>query len=102
MLYIRDRETRYHSVVLKYLTVFIDSYISMVQRGISSNGRALDLHSRGTGIDTRILHFSLFPPTLISDMISKGHELKGEKLDLPYFRNIQISLISIIEKIFNN
>ena len=26
-------------------------------RGISSNGRALDLHSRGTGIDTRILHY---------------------------------------------
>ena len=24
-------------------------------RGISSSGRALDLHSRGTGIDTRIL-----------------------------------------------
>ena len=29
-------------------------------RGISSSGRALDLHSRGTGIDTRILHFSLY------------------------------------------
>ena len=28
-------------------------------RGISSSGRALDLHSRGTGIDTRILHFRL-------------------------------------------
>ena len=28
-------------------------------RGISSSGRALDLHSRGTGIDTRILHFHL-------------------------------------------
>ena len=27
-------------------------------RGISSSGRALDLHSRGTGIDTRILQFS--------------------------------------------
>ena len=26
-------------------------------RGISSSGRALDLHSRGTGIDTRILQF---------------------------------------------
>ena len=29
-------------------------------RGISSSGRALDLHSRGTGIDTRILQFCKF------------------------------------------
>ena len=27
-----------------------------IHRGISSNGRALALHARGTGIDTRILH----------------------------------------------
>ena len=29
-------------------------------RGISSNGRALALHARGTGIDTRILQGNLF------------------------------------------
>ena len=29
----------------------------MVRRGISSSGRALALHARGAGIDTRILHF---------------------------------------------
>ena len=29
-------------------------------RGISSSGRALDLHSRGTGIDTRVLQFFSF------------------------------------------
>ena len=28
-------------------------------RGISSNGRALALHARGTGIDTRILHYGV-------------------------------------------
>ena len=29
--------------------------------GISSNGRALALHARGTGIDTRILHYNISP-----------------------------------------
>ena len=36
---------------------------SILTRGISSSGRALDLHSRGTGIDTRILHFSAIAET---------------------------------------
>jgi hypothetical protein len=30
----------------------------ILTRGISSNGRALALHARGTGIDTRILHYA--------------------------------------------
>ena len=51
----------------------VDIHISFMQwcvfrrtfltRGISSSGRALDLHSRGTGIDTRILHFSAIAET---------------------------------------
>ena len=31
-------------------------FLSKLSRGTSSNGRALDSHSRGTGIDTPVLH----------------------------------------------
>ena len=34
-------------------------------RGISSNGRALALHARGTGIDTRILQLYFVKNVLI-------------------------------------
>ena len=49
--------TSLHTVFLLYLSIFIGVCNSIFHRGISSNGRALDLHSRGTGIDTRILQF---------------------------------------------
>ena len=50
------------SVLIRVRTSSAGYYIltcfAGTNRGISSSGRALDLHSRGTGIDTRILHFS--------------------------------------------
>ena len=36
---------------------FIKGKVHVIEGGISSNGRDLALHVRGTGIDTRILHF---------------------------------------------
>ena len=38
---------------------FIKGKVHVIEGGISSNVRALALHVRGTGIDTRILHFFL-------------------------------------------
>ena len=43
---------------LKFFFIYSILFLaSFYHRGISSNGRALALHARGTGIDTRILHY---------------------------------------------
>ena len=39
--------------------------LSAIVRGTSSNGRALDSHSRGTGIDTPVLQLCFFEVTTI-------------------------------------
>ena len=52
--------------------------ITLFLRGISSNGRALDSHSRGTGIDTRILQIDF----LVYKKLCNGL--------LPYFKIILI------------
>ena len=53
-------------------------------RGISSNGRALALHARGTGIDTRILQmFIIFfissglTPELFTKLVHKYIDILG-------------------------
>ena len=62
-----SRETNlatFHSYGSFYSICFLDNLISDKSnmnflksfRGTSSNGRALDSHSRGTGIDTPVLH----------------------------------------------
>ena len=51
--------------------------LSAIVRGTSSNGRALDSHSRGTGIDTPVLQLCFFEITTIRNVISFISELKS-------------------------
>ena len=46
-------------------------------RGTSSNGRALDSHSRGTGIDTPVLQLCFFEIPTIRNVISFISKLKS-------------------------
>ena len=59
----------YSGVVKRFDNIRLDVDVIMsVHRGISSSGRALALHARGAGIDTRILHYML-----IGFMLSLAH-----------------------------
>ncbi len=56
------------------------------ERGCSSNGRALALHARGTGIDTRRLQGpSFFPLQKISLLIEIGAQKPQRDLFSPPF-----------------
>ena len=63
--------------VEKNLTCLSNLCSRLYHRGISSLGRALALHARGTGIDTRILHL------LISFRIGKRDSYCNKTLDFP-------------------
>ena len=49
-------------------------------RGISSSGRALDLHSRGTGIDTRILQLFSSRPKFFNSLDRTDYVVKPGEL----------------------
>ena len=56
-LYSNSVETPKTTTIRSMHVAFI---LPRTTRGTSSNGRALDSHSRGTGIDTPVLHTKIF------------------------------------------
>ena len=52
----------------------------VLTRGISSSGRALDLHSRGTGIDTRILQLFSSRPKFFNSLDRTDYVVKPGEL----------------------
>ena len=47
------------------------SYVNIAGRGISSNGRALALHARSNGFDTRILQVNFYLGTAMAEGVTK-------------------------------
>ena len=61
---------------MRILVAEIDSENSLFG-GLAQLARALDLHSRGRGFDSHILHNQLFLLKMFFDILKKIHEIKN-------------------------